>query len=251
LVSWRDGLTAYRRVGCDWLLARVTARRRTVAAELRRAAGDDFARAEKRLRRRLIRYRKAVPGYERETPQAFSAVVSGLLRQQAGVLGDSLRAVPMSGDDSKAHTARIEAKRLRYLLEPVASMVEGGPAVINRLKQLQQVLGDWHDLDLLAAEVVTGLKVAAAQRARRLSDTVVSPGADELAARRAARAHERPGLLALERLVRDRKAAVISTFAAEWLAPGYDPLLSQILAVGERLAARSPGAEYPNITLAG
>jgi CYTH domain-containing protein len=195
------------------------------------------------LRRRLTSYRKAVPGYEGETPQPFSGVVSGLLRQQASVLGAALRDVTINGGDAKAHVARIEAKRLRYILEPVAGMVEGGAVVVSQLKRLQQVLGDWHDLDLLAAEVATGLEVAAAQRARRLHDTVVAPGTDERAARRAARAHERPGLLALARLVRDQRAAVVSTFAGEWLASGYDAFLNQILAVGERLAARSPGVE--------
>ena len=243
LMSLREGLTTYRRVGCDWLLARVAARRRAVAADVRRAAGADFERIERRLKRRLRAYQKSVPGYETEPVRPMGQVLGELVRQQTGKLAAAVGAVQVTTGDAAAHNARIEAKRLRYLLEPVASAVEGAAPVVERLKGLQRVLGDWHDLDLLAQEVAAGLEAAAALRARRLDDSVVAPGTDARAARRATRAHERAGLLALARLVHDRRAAVVSGFAEAWLVPGFDGFARQVLTVAERLIARSPGVE--------
>jgi CHAD domain-containing protein/CYTH domain-containing protein len=243
LLGWRDGLTTYRRVGCDWLLARVTARRRTAAADVRRAAGAEFEKLERRLRPRLREYVHAVPGYESEPLRALGDVVSALAREQAQVLAAELGQVLNVADEAKAHRARIEAKRLRYLLEPVAALVDGGSALVSRLKALQHTLGEWHDLDLLAEEVAGGLEVAAAQRARRLHDAALAPATDERAVRRAARAHERPGLLALAHLVREKRDAVFATFAAEWLPSGGEGFLAQVQVVADHLAARHSGIE--------
>ncbi|HEY2825861.1 MAG TPA: hypothetical protein VGI83_09975, partial [Gemmatimonadales bacterium] len=123
------------------------------------------------------------------------------------------------------------------------ALVDGAPAVVQRLKQVQQVLGDWHDLELLGQEVASGLEVAAVQRARRLHDAALAVGGGERSVRNAARAHERPGLLAVARLVRDRRAAVVSAFATEWTPSAVANLLLTVDAVAGRVAARSPGIE--------
>ena len=48
------------------------------------------------------------------------------------------------------HPVRIAAKRLRYLIEAmVALRVPGSKRVVNYLRQIQQHLGDWHDLEVL------------------------------------------------------------------------------------------------------
>jgi hypothetical protein len=51
-----------------------------------------------------------------------------------------LRCAPIA-DQVEAHQARIAGKRLRYVLEPLASKIEGAPAIIARLKALQDGLG--------------------------------------------------------------------------------------------------------------
>ena len=56
------------------------------------------------------------------------------------------------------HAARIATKRLRYLLEVFCEFkVEGSIAALNWLRQLQQHLGDWHDLEVLEQMMIAML----------------------------------------------------------------------------------------------
>jgi CYTH domain-containing protein len=56
-------------------------------------------------------------------------------------------------DEHEGHEARIAAKRTRYLLEPVAKIVPGAAGIVERLKALQDVLGDLHDAQVFGAEI--------------------------------------------------------------------------------------------------
>ena len=48
------------------------------------------------------------------------------------------------------HPVRIAAKRLRYLIEAMVALhVPGSKRAVNYLRQIQQHLGDWHDLEVL------------------------------------------------------------------------------------------------------
>ncbi len=66
--------------------------------------------------------------------------------------------VALSGRDRRApaiHGVRIAAKRLRYLLEVVHEFdVAGSGEALAWLRQLQQHLGDWHDLEILEQMMV-------------------------------------------------------------------------------------------------
>lgn len=65
---------------------------------------------------------------------------------------------------SELHQMRIAAKRLRYTLEVFAPVMRGViPPFVERLKVLQDLLGDIHDLD-----VITPILVRAARRALRV-----------------------------------------------------------------------------------
>lgn len=48
------------------------------------------------------------------------------------------------------HAVRVAAKRLRYLVEAISELgVPGSSEVLVRLRHLQQLLGDWHDLEVM------------------------------------------------------------------------------------------------------
>src|SRR5207253_2675840 len=83
---------------------------------------------------------------------------------------------------AEAHAARIRVKRARYLLEPVVREAKPAAAVVRRLKQVQQLLGDLHDLQVVIVRLGDAAAEAAAQRTRRLYELAV--GGDRGAAAR-------------------------------------------------------------------
>jgi len=90
-------------------------------------------------------------------------------------------------------------KRARYLLEPVVREAKPAAAVVRRLKQVQQLLGDLHDLQVVIVRLGDAAAEAAAQRTRRLHELAV--GGDRGAAARGPRPAT-SGLLALSRVAR-------------------------------------------------
>ena len=84
-------------------------------------------------------------------------MTGSLIQSLAGELADSLEAVSNPEQVAEAHAARIRAKRLRYLLEPLSRRVAGAKTLVGRLKQLQDLLGQVHDLQVLAGEIDSSL----------------------------------------------------------------------------------------------
>jgi CYTH domain-containing protein len=150
-----------------------------------------------------------------------------------------LTAVRAADDEEPAHRARIQAKRLRYLLEPLLAEAESSKPIVKRLKHLQQVLGDLHDAHVLAAELATALEVAAAEKARRLHDLTLREDTAAPRLRSELRQDERPGLLGLARLVRERRQQLFAALHAGWLEQRAEPFLQEVSAFAAELAARS------------
>jgi CHAD domain-containing protein len=79
--------------------------------------------------------------YER-MGEALERVWHGIETQVAQSLRDSGAPV--------IHSVRIAAKRVRYLIEVIREFnVAGAAMTLARLRALQQLLGDWHDLEVL------------------------------------------------------------------------------------------------------
>jgi len=135
---------------------------------------------------------------------------------------------------TELHDMRIACKRLRYLLEifSVAFSEELEP-YIDRVKGLQDVLGEIHDRDVQVPALQDHLawleqrEAEAAQRllARRTRQAANGDGdADPEAALRAfrrsfargRRADERPGVHALIGTLRRERAELYEAFVAEW-----------------------------------
>lgn len=236
-----DALAGARlRAGLEHVLERLEARAREASAPARLAARYD--RAAARLSRRL----RAQAAEARSPPQAaqLSEALALLVGEQAAALRQRLEAIEGPADEARVHRARIEGKRLRYLLEPLRGGRVDARAAVDRLKRLQDVLGDLHDAHVLAAELREALVEAAAARALRLHAATYAPGADAGGVRAAlASANPRPGLLALLRLVRARRDALHAELERTWRGGGLDGLEAEVRAVAAALARR---AEEPS-----
>jgi CHAD domain-containing protein len=215
--------------------------------EARRDAGPP-ARLARRLRRaaRKVRRRLDRPrGRPREVPaprgETFAAALAGLVTAHVAALADRIAVVRDAADVEAAHRARIQAKRLRYLLEPLRGAPRADASeVVRALRALQDLLGDLHDAHVLAAALGDVLAEVTASRARRVHAGLLSPAGGGV--RAGLRGSPRPGLLALVRLVRERRDTRFLALERAWRGGDVEALATRARALAEALRGAPPPA---------
>ncbi|HEX6040155.1 CHAD domain-containing protein [Longimicrobium sp.] len=180
MIAWMDArrgdLSGEQAPGLEWLLARLRKRQEKLDAGLREEVAHDFSREDERLARRLEWYPARV---QAETPREgprMGGTVADLVAQHAEALRSALAAVTSVEDQERAHEGRIEAKRLRYLLEPFADDNDAARAIVKQIKKLQDLLGEMHD-----AHVARQLLAAERAAAEKAGESDAFPGLDALA----------------------------------------------------------------------
>ena len=198
-ISWlerqRTELPAARRAGVPWLLSGLTQRRERAYQDIRERIAPKFERLARRLRRAL----GSVPPPDATVPASLASLIAQLLEDQGSDLERRLALIRSPANHAEAHAACIRVKRARYLLEPVVREAKPAAAVVRRLKHVQQLLGDLHDLQVVIGRLGDAAAEAAAQRTRRLHELAV--GGERGAAARGPRPAT-SGLLALARVAR-------------------------------------------------
>ena len=238
--SRRDAVAGPRQqVGLDFAIARLEAARRDAKDPARLAAR--LHRQSEKLARRL-----GAPGRRVKTTPRSSATFGGVLAALAGdqlvALRQRLDTIAGPLDERTIHEARIQGKRLRYLLEPLRGNrhADARPAV-RRLKRLQDLLGELHDGHVLAHELADAQVRAASRRARQRPTAVHERGAPGGEPPGEPRGSPRPGLLALTRLLRERRGALFADLQRDWRAGGFERLAREVGAVAAALEARAVG----------
>ncbi len=279
-LAWLDvqraRMYSRQRPGALWLRARLAAAKRDADAGAARVVGKKAEKALTALLRSLpsytVRARVTLPGEPPRPAARFAGVVAARLREGAATLGAGLAAyaaLRAAGDDpeaasEQAHEARLAAKRVRYLLDPVAKQLDGAKPVLEQLRHLQEQLGELHDLDVLAGVLARARDDAADDAARAdaeraegeragpepAPDDAPPNAADDGAAApapavagaadsAAAAPDVRPGLVALTRRATARRAALDAEIDAAWLAAGG---AAGLVAALDALAARTEAA---------
>jgi CHAD domain-containing protein/CYTH domain-containing protein len=231
-------LTDRQRAGAEWLAGRMERRRRRADRRLARRVERTFEPTVSRLERRLRRWRARIeldPGRRR---QAAAGVIAGRIGELAGDLETALAAVHSLRDLGAAHRARIVAKRLRYILEPVAGHAAGVEPVLEQLRGLQDALGDLHDSQVFVEELAGAVERASARQTRRLARALREWTPDPTAPDRE---DARPGLLALARLLRVRGTAAFEQLSGEWLDGRAEAFFHAVAELGRAIAARPAG----------
>jgi CHAD domain-containing protein/CYTH domain-containing protein len=121
-----------------------------------------------------------------------------------------------SGERGDLHAARIRGKRLRYLLEPARTWSAGALDLVDRMRGLQDLLGEIQDAHVLAGELE-----------RKREDGSGNEHAAELLARRN----------------RERLDTLVARVRGEWLAGGLATLLAQVGEFAREFAALGTGVE--------
>lgn len=217
-----------------WLAARLEDRKLRAYEGIADGLAAAFARASGELREMLGAYR-AVVRLDGDTPdETLSQTAAQLLREHGELLRQRLGEIRDCDADVEAHRARIEAKRLRYLLEPLARSLESGRSLVKRLKRLQNLLGELHDLHLLDVTLETTLERVSLEHVHAQMEAL-RVGGDE--GRRLARRRNRaPGLLAIARLARERRAKLYAELEVSWLGESPTDFFEGVAAAVAELA---------------
>ena len=144
-----------------------------------------FESLESRLRRRAT-------GIPSGAPVPFAAVLAERVAREADRLLRQLARITGQRGMQRMHAARIAGKRLRYVIEPLVPSLAAAQAAVDRLKALQDLLGDLRDVRIIERDLD-----AALTRMR------VSPS--------------RSGLLLLRRRARARARELYTALDADWL----------------------------------
>jgi len=186
----RQSLDAPRDSAHAWISRRLEARRKAGWT-----AALSAAKRFQRLRPRLasgLKHQHRAKG--REPIPSTGALIGRQLLKSSDELESSLAAIENESDDRRVHRARIKAKRLRYVAEQVAPMVSEGHPLLESLVQLQDMLGELHDVHVLAADLHRQSTKNGARSMRPL----------------------RSGMRALQQRLRDRRTREFALFEREW-----------------------------------
>ena len=242
-LAWLSGksdlLTRRQRRGVEYLRERLQDEARDAPSAAR--VVERYRRASTRLGKRLGTYQRRVDAGGDGVP-SFGGVLASLVSEQLDAMRTRIEAVGGSLDVETIHEARIEAKRLRYLLEPLCGNRHADTRdAVSSLKRLQDVLGELHDTHVLGRHVRRALIAAAQVRARELYRAVYERGATGAALRDTVREGPRAGLIAVARMVRERREALFADLDREWRNGALELLATEIHAVAAALEARAGG----------
>ena len=222
-----------RRKALDALAAELEARLRLERARAIEGLGDRFEELEAELRASLSTYVAPVTPARAPAAPTFALAASDALRAASAELERALAAVTGPDHARDEHLARISAKRVRYVLEPVRGLVEGSSEVLARLRRLQDVLGDRHDRDQLAAMLRAALERAALATAQGLSAAVAAR--DERGDRALRARPAENALLDLLHVAREESDALFGELASEWMFEKGAELFARISEICESL----------------
>ncbi|MGB5302874.1 MAG: CHAD domain-containing protein [Gemmatimonadota bacterium] len=178
-------------------------------------ARNKFEKLDAKLRRRLDDLETAGRASGLNEGLRFATAVERCLPEYAGELDVHLSRVHTIADEAEAHRARIRAKRLRYLLEPIADEVEGVEGLLTKLKGLQDLLGDLRDAQLLSGLV--------AELQKRVDD---GPNADA-----------KSGLQKVAAWLHAEQQELFTRLRVDWLGDRSAEFFSTVASVKESLVA--------------
>lgn len=221
-------LASSQRAGLAWFQNRLGERLKEAWSHLSHHVEDQFPSLERDLRERLSHYRQEVYLGPQPRRPTFGEATAGILRRQAAELAEHLARIGGPDDETEAHEARINAKRVRYLLEPLIGELPAAAPAVKRLKGLQELLGELHDAHVLETELRTAVTQAASERADRLVEVSLAEIPDPKALGAARRRPVESGLIALIRRNRTRRDDLFQTLEEEWLESGGAELAGEL-----------------------
>ena len=177
-------------------LARLERERDAALRSVRERLDEDLASLVAALAKPLAVYVHRQSVDDPVVAPLMSDATAEVVARHVQRLENALERVTSPSDSKEAHAARIAAKRLRYILEPLYEEA-GARAAVQSLVDLQDALGDARDAHMLAARFVREIGEMAARGARSRAQRAI--GIKRTSAAYSSYVRVRPGLLELAR----------------------------------------------------
>jgi CHAD domain-containing protein len=219
--------------GLNWLSALLLERRRKCAEDLDAKVRGSFRRTAEKLEERLAIMRSEQNLLAEQPHVTFARTLANLTEAHATDLLVNLGQIASLDHAEELHQARITAKRIRYLLEPIRAYTDKAQSVVKRSKRLQDVLGDLNDVHVLMREIDESFEASMQRKARRLRESVRRGDTDR--ARREASVSEWAGLVELHDRLEKERRELIGQLRDRWLGGDLDALVARARDLAQHL----------------
>ena len=224
----RRRVARLERTGIRLMLDELEACRQGATPEAVEEVVSDFARLSEKLRDRLRRGRGAVRLDAAGQCTLFNEATGRELYSTTVKLRTRLGLIVSATDTRQSHEARLLAKRLRYLLEPVRKEITGAGHALRSLKRMQDMLGELHDLQVLEKRVGVAIKRACDDWAGQLIDTASTAQRLGQITRHRSELRACYALAALTRRVAGQQRSLFRSFSKRWLGGNAEPFFDQM-----------------------
>lgn len=167
---------------------------------------------------------------------SLAAELAPRVRRQAAVLRRRLEASNDPAAIEGQHRARIAAKHLRYLLEPIESELPEARLARKHLKGLQDALGELHDFQVALKALAGAVEARAADEASQRGREVLAATAERRPIRRGSSLLS--GFRELSNALEAAADDAYLSFEKGWLVDGADVLFATIDTAVAALALR-------------
>lgn len=176
---------------------------------------EDHEREFHSLRRNIVRSFTSLrirlaPG----SNESFASATAELIAEHAEKLHECLARADSAEDGARLHRARLQAKRLRYILEPLQQGFDEARLLVKRMRSLQDLLGELQDTRVLTDLISEALEAQALVEARKLRDQALHENAAP-----EPYLPKSPGLIELLKLQRERRTQCFANLTADWTGP--------------------------------
>ena len=183
----------------------------------------------------LVRWEQPV-----EAPWSFAPLAADLaarLRTHRDALAAAIEEIEYANREVTVHAARIAAKRVRYLLDPVKQAVPEARPALKLLKSFQDDFGELHDLHVARNELDSGVIERAAHEANERTREILDAAGEGRSPRRFA--SKLGGFSSVAAAVREEEHTRFKAIEVRWLHDSAATLFAAIDAAISTLARRS------------
>ena len=224
LTKQHGDVAAEHLAGLNWLSAILLERRRKCAEALDSELRTSFRRTAEKLEERLAVMRSEQNLLAEQPHVSFGRTLANQIEAHATDLLVNLGQIVSVEHTERLHEARIVAKRLRYLVEPIRAYAGEAQLVVKRSKKLQELLGEFNDVHVLMREIDQSFEGSMQHKASRLRDCLRRGDLDR--ARREASVSEWAGLVELYSRLEMERRELVATLRDRWLGGDLDALVA-------------------------
>ena len=226
-------ITGDARLGLRWLLRQLELRKAEAYRVLRVDVLDEFSELEQQARA-VLAHNETLDERDGDA-DSLGHLCGAHLDELVGDLTFHLRHIETREDEDQLHAARICGKRIRYLLSPLRAELKGCDSVIRRLQRLQDLLGEYHDAQVLGDLLRKYTRKAAREQSERWLELMLNQAPDARTLARERKQDVLAGILAVARLVAKRKEKLLVQLALLQNRGAQEQLLHDIAMLAARL----------------